>query len=186
MRNKGDADLINSMQNDLESMKQLINQTLELAISPEDAMSKLVPIELNELIQSEIDNIEQEKNSIEWKPQRPCTALISKTALQRVLQNLLQNALRYGNNKPIKIELNSDSKYIHICISDQGSGIPVENHKDIFQPFFRLETSRNINTGGSGLGLAIVSQLCDIYGWHIQLKSSTPKGSIFCLRINKN
>ncbi|MCU7955039.1 MAG: sensor histidine kinase, partial [gamma proteobacterium symbiont of Bathyaustriella thionipta] len=66
-------------------------------------------------------------------------------------------------------------------------GIPAEYQSQVFQPFFRLEGSRNVNTGGSGLGLAIVSQLCEIYGWKIYLKSNEHsngnKGSTFCLMI---
>ena len=183
MGNKCDPELTDSIRSDLNEMNNLIAQTQELALSREKATAKLETVNLNELISLEVLKFKQEFELIEWQPTSSCNALISKTALQRVLQNLLQNAIRYGEDQPIVISLMREAEEFIICIADQGPGIPQAHRSDIFQPFFRLEASRNINTGGSGLGLAIVSQLCEIYGWSIELKTNEMKGSIFCLRI---
>jgi signal transduction histidine kinase len=89
--------------------------------------------------------------------------------LHRVLSNLLDNALRFTGKEPVVLScLYKDEKLI-IRILDSGPGIPEEELEAVFQPFFRLDLSRNKKTGGSGLGLAIVQQLCDTHAWKIQL-----------------
>jgi len=180
-----DKDLIDGIRYDLDEINQLISQTLELAHSKEQALDKLEMININELISSEVEKYQQTFKQIEFTSLTECNALISRTALQRILQNLIENAIRYGHNLPIKITLNSDKKMIKICIIDQGPGIPDSFKQQIFQPFFRLESSRNSKTGGSGLGLAIVSQLCETYNWTIQLETNDNTGSQFCVMIKK-
>lgn len=180
-----DKELIDGIRYDLGEINRLISQTLELAHSKEQALNKLEMININELISSEVEKYQQTFKQIEFTSLSECNALISRTALQRILQNLIENAIRYGHNLPIKITLNSDKKMIKICIIDQGPGIPDSFKQQIFQPFFRLESSRNSKTGGSGLGLAIVSQLCETYNWTIQLDTNNNTGSQFCLIISK-
>jgi len=65
----------------------------------------------------------------------------------------------------------------------KGQGIPPDMQEAVFQPFHRLETSRNKTTGGSGLGLAIVKQLCEANGWQVKLLSRQGGGTIARLEI---
>ena len=95
---------------------------------------------------------------------------LAEQSFLRVLRNLIENALRYGNNKPVTIELSVQSNHPLISILDREPGIPVEELEAVFRPFYRLEGSRNLKTGGSGLGLAIVFQLCQALGWKITLQ----------------
>lgn len=183
MQASKESDLINGIRQDLDEMNQLISQTLELANSKEKALNKLEMVDIKQLILSEVEKYQNRFEAIHYESDNSCYAMISYTALQRILQNLIENAIRYGENSPIKITLRQEQKTFNICIIDQGPGIPVEFQKQIFQPFFRLEGSRNSKTGGSGLGLAIVSQLCDLYGWTIKLQTSEPKGCTFCISI---
>ncbi|NOQ79841.1 MAG: HAMP domain-containing protein, partial [Gammaproteobacteria bacterium] len=186
-------ELIDGIRNDLDEINQLISQTLELATSNEQAFDKLERVDLKELIISETKKYQHEFEFIEWDSSPACEAMISRTAVQRIFQNLLENAIRYGEDSPVRISLSMEQEIIKICVIDQGPGIPAQYQSQVFQPFFRLEESRNINTGGSGLGLAIVSQLCDIYGWTISLKSTEnstktsneKNGCTFCLMIRQ-
>ncbi|WP_198264008.1 ATP-binding protein [sulfur-oxidizing endosymbiont of Gigantopelta aegis] len=180
---QNDQALIDDIRADLDEMNHLIGQTLELAISREKALDNLKRVEINELIAQEVDKFHHQYALIEWQASTACYALISQTALQRIIQNLLQNAIRYGDNTKIKVTLSSSAEKIVLCVCDQGPGIPDEYKNKIFEPFFRLEKSRNVSTGGTGLGLAIVSQLCELYGWTIELKNNPHKGSTFCLNI---
>jgi two-component system osmolarity sensor histidine kinase EnvZ len=72
---------------------------------------------------------------------------------------------------------------ILIGVRDHGSGIPEELREAVFRPFFRLDPSRNRNTGGSGLGLAIARQLADTQGWRIAIKSRIGGGTSIWLAI---
>jgi two-component system osmolarity sensor histidine kinase EnvZ len=91
------------------------------------------------------------------------------TALRRILANLIENALRYGDGKPILLSCVCERETTLISVLDRGPGIPPEQVEAVFRPFYRLETSRSKATGGSGLGLAIARQLAEANGWRIQL-----------------
>lgn len=99
----------------------------------------------------------------------------SRSSLLRIVNNLLDNALRYGQGKPVRLVLEPDTSHIGIAVIDQGPGIPLSEREAVFRPFYRLEGSRSQQTGGSGLGLAIARQLASTYGWTIRIEDA-PKG----------
>ena len=183
MEDKPDRELIQAARSDLEEMNHLIQQTLELAVGKEQARIKCQIINLNRLITDEVKKFRLEYPAIIWSELPACRISVSPTAVQRILQNLLHNAVCYGQSKDISIGLEQQDDQVVLCVTDQGKGIPQEKTKQIFEPFFRLEQSRNAQSGGSGLGLAIVRQLCDLYGWEITVQSELNEGSVFCLHI---
>lgn len=97
-------------------------------------------------------------------------ALIDPLALERIIGNLLNNALRYGA-PPISVTLAQEDHKAVIRIADHGPGIPAAQREHIFEPFTRLESSRNTKTGGTGLGLAIVREICRSNGWEVSLEN---------------
>ncbi len=105
-------------------------------------------------------------------------------AFRRIITNFLTNAIRYGNSGLITIILSCDDEKTTVQIKDNGPGVPEEFTDKVFQPFYRLEKSRNTQTGGSGLGLAIVQQLADKYGWQVSLKPRKNNGTNAILTIN--
>lgn len=94
-------------------------------------------------------------------------------ALRRCLDNLVENALRYGHRARIGIE--DDGQALHITVSDDGPGIPEQDLERVFEPFFRLEQSRNRESGGTGLGLAIARNIARWHGGDIHLRNA-PEG----------
>jgi two-component system, OmpR family, osmolarity sensor histidine kinase EnvZ len=92
-------------------------------------------------------------------------------ALQRIMVNLINNGLQHGDD--VRVELRG--REIHVM--DSGPGIPAGSREEVFQPFFRLDHSRNVNTGGSGLGLAIVQQLCQAQGWRVRIEEGPGGGA---------
>lgn len=95
-------------------------------------------------------------------------------ALGRVIANLLGNALRYGERAVVRIE--ADGPRAVLVIEDEGPGIPPEERERVFEPFHRLEASRNRDSGGTGLGLTIVRRLVERHGGRIALGSSRHGG----------
>jgi len=79
-------------------------------------------------------------------------------ALRRIVGNLVDNALKFGGAAQIEIAMSPD-RHATISVLDRGPGIPADSLEDVFQPFYRIEGSRNRQTGGTGLGLAIARQL---------------------------
>ena len=104
------------------------------------------------------------------------TAMVDPLALERVVGNLLDNALRYGV-QPVNVTLQQEDEGAVIAISDHGPGIPAAQRELVFEPFTRLESSRNSNTGGTGLGLAIVREICRSHGWHVSLHDNPAHGT---------
>jgi len=95
-------------------------------------------------------------------------------AFRRCLENLVDNALRYGGKADIHLDM-SDGK-ARIRIEDNGPGIPEEHMADVFLPFFRLEGSRNVRTGGTGLGLSIARDLARLNHTDIELSNRAEGG----------
>ncbi len=94
----------------------------------------------------------------------------SRSALQQILTNLIQNALRYSGASELTITATDRT----IAFADNGKGVPAESLPFVFERFYRVEASRNRNTGGLGLGLAIVHELVEGQGWHIHPELAQP------------
>jgi signal transduction histidine kinase len=91
-------------------------------------------------------------------------------ALRRCIDNLVENALRYGERARITIE--DDAAALRISVRDDGPGIPEQDQERVFEPFFRLEQSRNRDSGGTGLGLAIARNIARWHGGDIHLHNA--------------
>lgn len=95
--------------------------------------------------------------------------------LKRCLSNLIDNAVLYGKSATVIVHDTKDS--LQLTIRDEGPGIPAAELEKVFEPFYRLESSRNRETGGTGLGLAISRNVAQTHGGDIKL-SNRPKGGL--------
>jgi signal transduction histidine kinase len=94
-------------------------------------------------------------------------------ALKRCLTNLLTNAVKFGKRAVVRVEAGSD---VVIRIRDEGPGIPEESLEKVFEPFYRLESSRNPATGGTGLGLGIARDIAQAHGGFLSLRNHPTGG----------
>ena len=88
-------------------------------------------------------------------------------AMKRAITNLISNSKRYG--KKLEVQLIRDKEAVMLIVDDDGPGIPTEFHEDVFKAFFRLEPSRNPQTGGTGLGLTIARDIARSHGGELEL-----------------
>jgi len=176
-----DNPLIAGLKNDLKEMESLIQQALELVKGLEKESAE--DTNLDELMAGVVADYQRQQYVIRWQAAGCGICNIEADVLRRVLANLLDNAFRYGEAEPVELSCTRIDKNLVIRIMDQGPGIPKEQLEAVFQPFFRLDSSRNKKTGGSGLGLAIVRQLCDVHGWKIQLFQGKGRGLDACLIV---
>ncbi len=95
-------------------------------------------------------------------------------ALKRALNNLIDNALKYAGSTQVTLASHADS--VSIQVDDHGPGIPEQSLEQIFTPFFRLETSRNRETGGTGLGLAVARSIVLAHGGELTLENLAEGG----------
>ncbi len=176
--------LAQRIRQDIQLMNEMIGHYMELAC----CLTKEKPeqVDLHGLIQSYILKIQQHsKINIDLTMPENDSGEINKlwvypVALKRIINNLLENSLRYGDGKPVIVSCEktiiNNIRYIIIKITDQGPGIAKEEIKKVFHPFYRIDKSRNSKSGGSGLGLAIVYHLTQAHGWLIELESPPHKG----------
>lgn len=110
---------------------------------------------------------------------------IDDRRLQRIISNLLDNAIKFtGQKGNVIIEIDKSDEYAEIIVKDTGIGIKEEELEHIFEKFYRVESSRS--TPGSGLGLTWVRSMITAMGGTISVKSEFGKGSTFILRIPLN
>ncbi|MEC0092728.1 sensor histidine kinase [Paenibacillus macquariensis] len=116
----------------------------------------------------------------------PIYAYANEEALERILNNLMDNAIRYGaDGKVIGIKLRSDEAYVYIDVWDQGKGIHEQHHDLVFERMYTLEDSRNRSFQGSGLGLTITKRLVEQLGGQIHLRSIPFKKTTFTVQLQR-
>ena len=97
-----------------------------------------------------------------------------RSALLRCFNNIIENSLNYGKN--IYIQVSKSTNHLIVTVDDDGPGIPVNQYKNVFKPFYRLDKGRNLNHSGVGLGLSIAEDIVRSHGGGIQLGDSAYKG----------
>ncbi len=108
------------------------------------------------------------------------------TALYSLVQNLIDNAIKYTNAPgDIKVEVKSDSDWVIFSVADTGIGIAVSEQKNIFNDFYRVGDEMTRSTKGSGLGLATVKRVAETHKATISLVSKPGKGSTFTVKFKK-
>ena len=132
-------------------------------------------IDLVALVESVAADLVDQGHDVRLEPGPAATLRCRKLALTRAIRNLVENAVRYGGNAVIQIAAAPGS--IDILIEDNGTGLPEAALEQVFEPFFRLETSRSRETGGSGLGLAIARSIVREHGGEVTL-ANRPEGGL--------
>lgn len=163
---------------ELDEMESMVRGALALFRGLDDDEAR-TPMDINELLatlQSELTEMGG-KVRIEGHAQRPFTC--KPQALKRCLTNLLDNAIKFGGSATVKVE--EDSVLI-IRVRDEGPGIPPEEIERVFEPFYRVESSRNRDTGGTGLGLSIARDIAQAHGGSLILRN-LPEGGLEALLV---
>lgn len=98
--------------------------------------------------------------------------------MARAVINLLRNAIRYAERR-VEVSLVRVGQGYEVQVNDDGPGVPVEGRKKIFEPFSRLDASRDRRTGGFGLGLALVRRVSQSHGGQVEVTDSQWGGASF-------
>jgi signal transduction histidine kinase len=159
---------------DVEAMQRLVEEALGFARSTVVSAGKNIT-DLDGTVRALVAERQDALGLVSFSPLgRELEVIIPQTALARVVDNLIDNALRYGACADVSIERRGD--HAAIIIGDRGPGIPMERRKDVLEPFIRLEESRNRDLGGSGLGLTIVRQILDTHNGALCLEDRNGGG----------
>jgi two-component system osmolarity sensor histidine kinase EnvZ len=170
-------DISAKMSKDIDEMEKMLNNYLQFAKT--QAYEETSKINLYKLFKEIEINFNNKKISL---INLENTFLEGRfTLLKRSFENVIQNGLVYGEK--VYIEVQKSSNRVTINIEDDGPGIPEDQYKNVFKPFFRLDKSRSLNQSGVGLGLAIVEDIINSHGGNIQLGKSKHKGLQFKISL---
>lgn len=172
-----DAGLALQLMQDIDAMNELISRCLELGRGFEEPQQD---VDIEELLLGIVAEARRNGHMLNYHTTAPWAARLRPLAFRRVVANLLDNALRYGEGQEVSIEVDHEQGEVRIL--DRGRGIPASEREAVFRPFHRLEPSRSTSTGGSGLGLAIVWQLSQSNGWQVLLEARPGGGTVAILR----
>ena len=163
-------ELSNKMSKDIDEMEGMLNSYLQFAKS--QIQEESVAININELF----NEIVAEKNTkkLHLDLQTETVLVARKNVLKRCFNNVIENGLNYAKN--VYISTSKSSNNLSIFINDDGPGIPMNQYKNVFKPFFRLDESRNLNQSGVGLGMSIAEDIIRSHGGNIELSQGKYKG----------
>lgn len=167
----------------LEELDRMVTGALECSRGV-DIHEKVRPIDMMALLQSLQDDVELEGKTMIINGDTGPAYLGRPLALKRCLRNLIDNAIFYGREATVDVSNNSDQ--LCITVKDQGPGIPEEAMVQVFEPYYRIEASRNRYTGGTGLGLGIARNIIHAHGGEIELSNSETGGLIVRLSLPRH
>ena len=177
---------------DLDEIKSLLSTTIDFVRST-DSREETAEVDVTALLESLVEDCRDLHTGHAGQPEvritlhgadgeRPTCLKAQPLALKRCLSNLLENAVRYGGGQ-VDIEVREAGDMLSVAIRDQGPGLPEHYVDTVFEPFFRVEHSRNRQTGGSGLGLSIARNIARQHGGDITLANRQSGGLEALLRL---
>jgi two-component system sensor histidine kinase MtrB len=177
------------LQTQLDRFEALLGDLLE--ISRYDAGAAVLetePIDLRLVAESVAEAMEplaERKGSdlVVRAPRTPCIAEVDTRRIQRVLRNLLANAIEHGEGRPIDVHVAADDQSVAIAVRDHGVGLAAGEAAMVFNRFWRADPARARTTGGTGLGLSISMEDAHLHGGWLQVWGETGDGSQFRLTV---
>jgi signal transduction histidine kinase len=158
---------------DLDQMEGMVAETLDF-VRDDRTQEKRVDFDLPVLLQSIVDDLADAGQPASFAGPDHGKFTGRPMALRRALNNLLENAIKYGERANLTVERRAHGW--NIRIADIGSGIPAAFREIVFTPFFRVESSRNRETGGTGLGLSIARSIVRAHGGDIGFRDPPAGG----------
>ena len=165
-----DQEIVKKLSNDVLEMEKMLNEYLQFASS--SFSEKTEKFNMAELI---INTIKKYGNkNISTELDKTIVMNGRKNLIQRCLNNLIDNSIKYSNN--INTQLTKSNNYFSIIIDDDGPGIPEKEYKNVFKPFYKMDKSRSGSKSSVGLGMSIASDVVRSHGGNIILDKSPQNG----------
>lgn len=167
-----DAD---ALKQDIVDMERMINAYLDFAKG--EGGEQPVRSDLRQMLEHMVMGMKRQGADIVLEMDQDLSLLLRPVAFERGLTNILTNARKYASHIWLSAHHIDDGEHVEILVDDDGPGIPEEQWEEVFRPFFRVDSSRNVATGGVGLGLPIAREVIHAHGGKIWLEKS-PRGGV--------
>jgi signal transduction histidine kinase len=159
---------------DLDAMHALVREGVTYARTLHGATEPPLRIDADALFESMVADYEDAGQQVLLEGRAGAPIVTRPNALRRILMNLVDNALKFGDEVRLKVR-EADGTLV-LAVTDNGPGIPPDQLAHVLKPFYRVEGSRNRSTGGTGLGLAIAQQLAVAMGAELVLRNRDEGG----------
>jgi two-component system osmolarity sensor histidine kinase EnvZ len=169
----GDRPETQELQSDVVEMEKMVEEYLAFARG--ESAEKVVASDIGALLAEVVNGARHEAADIALATKGVLTVPVRPNAFKRCIANLVGNAAAYANR--ISIEAVRNGAQVSIFVDDDGPGIPEDQREAVFKPFFRLDSSRNRETGGTGLGLTIARDVMRGHGGDLTIEES-PMGGV--------
>lgn len=178
--------MVEICKNQSERMTRLINDLLNVSVTSTGRFTiEREKMDLVEVVNDAISHfkaqLKKSGTSIIFSPQEPVIGKWDKVRIEQVVTNLISNAIKYGQKKPITIKLSKNEKDAVLTVMDQGIGIDNPYKDIIFQRFKRGDYPKDVN--GLGVGLYISKQIIEAHKGELTLESQVSKGSSFTVTL---
>jgi signal transduction histidine kinase len=167
-----DDELREGLQQNLDELQDLTEQVLAAARGSSGEASRNV--DLSALVESICADLDDLGEPVTWRSHAPAPVSCRPNQIRRAVRNLVENAVAYGSKADVQIASSPDG--YDIVIEDEGPGIAANDRVRVFEPFVRLESSRNAATGGTGLGLTLAKAIAEGHGGSIVLENRNKGG----------
>ena len=176
------AELSEAIVDEGERLSRLVENLLDLSrLEAGKAEPHREPVDLAEVVDAALGGVTDPGSvRLALDPDLPLVNA-DPAQLERAFANLLENAIRYGNGRPVSVRSRLDGGYVVVRVVDQGPGIPEEERERIFEPFQRGGSAAG--KSGSGLGLAIAKGFLEANGGEVSLESMPGQGTSFVVRL---
>jgi two-component system, OmpR family, osmolarity sensor histidine kinase EnvZ len=163
---------LTNLRDDLSEMETMLSGYLDFAKG--EGGEKQVLTNLSNMLNIVVSQARRKGGVIDLHVEGEINVHVRPKVFKRSLINLIDNAVRYAEH--VSLRVGKRESFVDIIIDDDGPGIPEESREDVFKPFFRIEESRNLETGGVGLGLSIARDVVRGHGGEIILDTSPVGG----------
>ncbi|MDE2182084.1 MAG: HAMP domain-containing protein [Alphaproteobacteria bacterium] len=174
-----DSELRDRLQRNVDELQALTEAVLSAARGAGGEAPR--QIDLSSLVESVCADLDDLGEPVTWQGHPPAPLSCRANEIQRAVRNLIENAVAYGHNADVSIREAGDA--YEVVVEDNGPGIAEEDQTRVFEPFVRLESSRNLETGGTGLGLTLVRAIAQGHGGAVALENRDSGGLRATLRL---
>jgi two-component system, OmpR family, phosphate regulon sensor histidine kinase PhoR len=184
------AELVDIVERNAERLQRLVEDLLDLSrIESREYKLNLEPVEIGGVAEhiASLFRAKADDKRVKVRvlvPPDLDRALADRRALEQILTNLIDNAIKYGGEGgQVSVSGSSDEKSVRIVVSDDGPGVEAKHLPRLFERFYRVDAGRSRDVGGTGLGLSIVKHLAEAMRGSVSVESSPGKGTAFSVAI---
>ena len=175
--------------NQIDRFEALLSDLLEVSrFDAEAAIMDLQEVDLSQLVKESIDYVHPSQDRIVdlFVPLEPVMVLVDPRRIQRIIRNLVTNAIDHRGNKNVVVKIDGTTNEVAVSVRDFGEGLSEEDSKRVFDRFWRKDPARTRTRGSSGLGLSIAKEDAELHHGELEVWSRPSQGANFVLTIPRN